>query len=424
MQDLDFESLQLHAGQERADPSTGARAVPIYATSSYVFDSAQHAEDNFAGVASGSHGFQYGRMHNPTVQAFVDRMVALEGAEAGVAFSSGQAASSATLFSLMRPGGHVVVSNQVFGGTMSLFSKIFDDWGVGYSIVEPQAEHIAAAVTDDTLVVWIESIANPSCAVADIAAIAEVCTARQVALVVDNTWGCGGYLCRPLALGANIVLHSATKWIGGHGSFIGGVVLDGSNFAWPVERYPGIHKKDSRGRSYVDKAASSAFAARAWDLGLFAMGMSLAPQSAFLALQGLETLSLRVQRACDNALELAKWLEHHPQVHAVHYPGLAKHPCHEVATRQLEHGYGAVLSFETHTEEQARTFLDKVKLASHLANIGDSKTVVIRPWATTHAGLSPDARRAAGVSPSLIRVSLGLEAIQDITDDFTQALEN
>jgi O-acetylhomoserine/O-acetylserine sulfhydrylase len=416
---MDFETLQLHAGQETSDSTTGARAVPIYATSSYTFDSAEHAAAVFAGNETGN---QYGRMHNPTVDAFVKRLVALEGGKAGVALSSGQAATTTTLFALARPGSNFVVSQELFGGTFSVARKLLEPWGCQFIAVPPSADAISAAITDDTVGVWIETIANPSCTVPDIAAIAEAVHAQSVPLIVDNTWGCGGYLCQPIAQGADIVVHSATKWIGGHGTFIAGALIDAGTFDWSADRFPAFHKPDARGKSYLDKAGVTAFTSRAWDLGLFTMGMTLSPHSAFLALQGLETLSLRVQRACDSALELARWLEAQSGVKRVIYPGLASHPAHEIAKRTLQNGFGAVLSFEASDIKTAQAFLNNVRLASHLANIGDAKTVVINPWTTTHAGLPEEARRAAGVTPELIRVSVGLESLKDLQTDFRQAL--
>lgn len=414
-----YDTLQLHAGQEQVEASSRARAVPIYATSSYTFESAEHAAQLFAGQAPGN---QYGRMHNPTVTAFAERLCALEGGKAGLALSSGQAATTTTLLALTMPGAHVVLSNQLFGGTYSVSRKILGPWGCQVSALEPTPEAIANALQENTKAVWLETIANPSCAVPDIKAVAALCREREIPLIVDNTWGCAGYLCRPLALGADIVVHSATKWIGGHGTFIGGAIVDAGRYPWDNGKFPAFTAKDGRGRSYRSRAGDTAFALRAYDLGLFTMGMTLAPQSAFLGLQGLETLSLRVQRACDSALELATWLEQHPAVKRVIYPGLPSHPSHEVAKKTLSNGYGAVLAFEPQSAEGAHTFLNRVRLASHLANIGDAKTVVINPWTTTHASLNDGDKRAAGVSPELIRVSVGLEHIGDLQADFDQAL--
>lgn len=423
--ELHFDTLSVHAGQ-LPDPVTGARAVPIYATSSYTFRSAEHAARLFAGEAlSDAHGNQYGRMHNPTVDVFVRRLMALEGAAGGLALASGQAATTATMLALARPGAHLVVSNECFGGTFSVVRKLLEPWGVRVSTVAPTPEAVGEALAqhpESTVGVWVETIANPSGSVPDLAAIAERCRAARVPFVVDNTWGCGGYLCRPFDKGADIVVHSATKWIGGHGTFVGGAVLEAGRFDWTDPKFPAFTQPDGRGRTYVSRAPKAAFTLRAYDLGLFTMGMTLSPYAASLALQGLETLPLRVERACATALKLARWLERQGAVTRVLYPGLESHPSHAVAARTLRHGFGAVLSFELASEAQARRFLDRVRLASHLANIGDAKTVVIHPWTTTHASLPESARRAAGVTPELVRVSVGLEAPADLEADFLRAL--
>jgi OAH/OAS sulfhydrylase len=415
-----FDTLQLHAGQERCDPATRARTVPIYATSSYTFESAEHAAALFAGEATGN---QYGRMHNPTVQAFADRIAALEGGRAGLALSSGQAATTATLLALARPGAHLVLSCELFGGTFSVASKILEPWGCRITTASPTPEGVAAAIDKDTVAVWCETIGNPSGTVPDLAAIALACREAGVPLVVDNTWGCGGYLCRPIEQGADIVVHSATKWIGGHGTFVGGAIVDAGSFDWTSPRFPAFTKPDPRGRTYVSRGGATAFTLRAHDLGLFTMGMTLSPYAAFLGLQGLETLSLRVSRACETALELAAWLERHPKVRRVVYPGLPSHPSNATAQRILKNGFGAVLSFEAADVATAHRFLERVRIASHLANIGDAKTVVINPWTTTHAGLSEAERRLAGVTPELVRVSIGLEDLRDLRRDFEEALE-
>ena len=424
MNNLDFDTLQLHAGQEKSDVASGARALPIYATSSFVFDSAEHATNTFSGQITGTHQNQYGRMHNPTVQAFVERLVALEKGKAGVGLCSGQAATTTTLLALAYPGAHIVFSNQLFGGTFSVANKILTPWGCRLSIVEPSVAAINNVIEKDTVAVWCETIANPSCSVPDIAAIAKLCQEQQVPLVIDNTWGCAGYLCQPLALGADIVIHSATKWIGGHGTFIGGAIVEAGRFDWTLPKFPAFTTKDSRGRTYISRAGEKAFSLRAWDLGLFVMGMTLSPFDAFLALQGLETLSLRVRRSCNSALALAEWLEQHPKIKNVYYAGLPSNSCYQTAQRNLRNGFGAVLSFEAVNKETAQGFLNKVKVASHLANIGDAKTVVICPWDTTHASLPEEARYAAGVTPELIRVSVGLENLDDLKTDINQALSN
>lgn len=415
-----FETLQVHAGQEEPDGATGARAVPIYATTSYVFEDADHAAGVFAGERDGN---QYGRMHNPTVEAFVRRVVALEGGSGGVGLASGQAATTATLLALAGPGRHVVFSRELFGGTFGVARKLLAPWGLSWDAVEPTPAAIQAALRDDTVAVWVESIANPTCNVPDLTAIERLCTERRVPFVVDNTFGCAGYLCRPFDHGATIVVHSATKWIGGHGTFVGGVIVDGGRFDWDHPLFPAFAQRDPRGRSYLSRAGAEAFRLRVWDLGLVTMGMTLAPQAAFLGLQGLETLSIRAQRQCHQALALAEWLTEHPAVARVHYAGCPSHPSHGVARRTLRNGFGAVLSFETRDPEGARRFVEGTRIASHLANIGDARTVVILPWYTTHSSLDEKARRAAGVSPELVRVSVGLEGLEDLQRDFAQALE-
>ncbi len=414
-----FDTLQVHAGQEETDKATHARAVPVYATAAYTFDSAAGAAALFAGETPGN---QYGRMHNPTVAAFVARLVALERGAAGLALASGQAATTAVLLSLLEPGAHLVLSDELFGGTFSVATKLLEPWGVSVSRVSPTADGVRAALRPQTAAVWLETIANPSGTVPDVTAIAEVCGEREVPLVVDNTWGCGGYLCQPLTQGADIVVHSATKWIGGHGTFVGGAVVEAGRYGWDNGKFPAFTKPDSRGRTYLSRAGDTAFTARAHDLGLFTMGMTLSPHAAFAGLQGLETLSLRVARSCETALALAQWLTEQPEVTRVIYPGLPSHPSHEVAQRTLRHGFGAVLGFETSDTATAHRFLDRVTLASHLANIGDAKTAVINPWTTTHAGLSEEAKRRAGVCPALVRVSVGLEDVDDLKRDFRQAL--
>ena len=414
-----FETLQIHAGQETVEGTTRSRAVPIYQTSAYTFDDADHAARLFALQEFGN---IYSRIMNPTNDVLEKRVAALEGGAAALAFASGQAASAALLLALARPGANVVVSQELFGGTFALARKLLEPWGCAVRAVAPTPEAVSEALDGDSVGVWLETIANPSGTVPDLSALAEAAHAGGAPLLVDNTWGCGGYLCRPLSQGADAVIHSATKWIGGHGTFIAGVLVDGGSFDWGSGRFPAFATPDARGRSYLERAGRRALAARAEDLGLFTLGMTLSPYAAFLGLQGLETLSLRVQRSCDSALALAQWLAAQPGVERVLYPGLPSHPSHATARRVLEHGFGAVLAFETRDAASARAFLDATRLASQLANIGDAKTVVIQPWSTTHAGLSEAARRAAGVTPAMIRVSVGLEDLGDLKRDFAGAL--
>ena len=413
-----FATDQVHAGSA-PDAVSGSRAQPIHATSSFVFEDAAHAAALFAGERQGN---QYGRMHNPTTEAFAARVAALEGGAAAVALASGQAASAVTLLSLTRPGAKVVCSTDVFGGTAALFRKWLVPWGVELVQVRPDPDAVAAALDARTVACWVETIGNPSGVVPDLPALAERCDAAGVPLVVDNTWGCAGYLCRPLDQGAALVVHSATKWIGGHGTFVGGVVVDGGRFDWGAGRVPALCEPDARGRSPIDRYGATAVAGRIHDLGLFTLGATLSPFAAFLALQGLETLDLRVQRSCDTALALAAWLADQPAVRRVVYPGLPEHPSFAVAQRVLRHGFGAVLGFELADQAAAHACLDALRLVSQLANIGDAKSVAIHPWTTTHQALSEPERRAAGVTPALVRLSLGLEDPLDLRADLAQAL--
>jgi O-acetylhomoserine/O-acetylserine sulfhydrylase-like pyridoxal-dependent enzyme len=415
---LGFATRSLHAGTP-PDPTSGSRAQPIHATASYVFESAAHAAALFAGDATGN---QYARMHNPTTDAFAERMRALEGGAAAVALASGQAASAATLLALARPGARVVLSQEAFGGTFSLFRKWLEPWGLRVTTVAPTVAAVAAALGDDVVAVWVETIANPSGTVPDLPGLAEAAHGAGAPLVVDNTWACGGYLCRPLEQGADVVVHSATKWIGGHGTFVGGVVVDGGRFTFDAARFPAFHAVDGRGRSWVERHGATALAARVHDLGLFTLGATLSPFSAFLALQGLETLELRVERSCATALTLARWLEGRPGVVGVRYVGLPSHPSHEIACRVLDHGFGSVLALDLADQDTAHRFLDALRLVSQLANIGDAKSVAVHPWTTTHASLGEAARRTAGVGPGTVRLSLGLESVEDLRADLEQAL--
>ncbi len=413
-----YATLAVHAGSA-PDPVAGSRAQPIHATAAYAFADAAEAAARFAGDVAGP---QYGRMHNPTVDAFAARLAALEGGGTGVAFASGQAAAAATLLALAHPGARVVLSREAFGGTFALFRKWLVPWGVEVTPVAPDADAVAAAMGDDVVAVWVESIANPSGSVPDLGRVAAAAHAGGAPLIVDNTWGMGGALCRPLAHGADAVVHSATKWIGGHGAFVAGALVDGGTFAWDPARFPAFHSPDARGRSCVERYGAGALAARASDLGLFTIGATLSPFAAFLALQGLETLELRAVRACATALGLAHWLEGQPDVRAVRYPGLPSHPSHATAKRMLEGGFGAVVAFDLADATDAHRVLDAMELVSQVANLGDAKTLAIHPWTTTHAGLDPEARRAAGVFEGTVRLSVGLEAPEDLRADLAQAL--
>lgn len=398
--------------------------VPIYATSSYVFDSADHAEAVFAGTTSGN---RYARMDNPTTQVLADRIAQLEGrpAGAGVVLSSGQAATTSVMVALSKPGTTWLITDQVFGGTTSVIRKILEPFGVGVRYVTPTADVLAREIDATTAGVWVETIANPSGFVPDLPALAELARDRGVPLIVDNTWGAGGYLCRPFEFGADAVVHSTTKWIGGHGVAIGGAVVDAGTFDWGshVDRYPGFSAPNAHGSSVLDRFPDAPLAARVVDLGLSTMGMTLSPFASYVFLRGLETLELRVQKACDSTLDLAKRLGELPGVDRVVYPGLPNHASHETAQRVLRHGFGTVMGVVFDDQALARGTLDRLELVSHLANIGDAKTVAIQPWTTTHSSLSDDAKLAAGVVPEMVRISVGIEHPDDIFEDLDRAIK-
>ena len=424
-----YETLQIHAGQEPA-PGTNARAVPIYQTTSYTFNDADHGARLFALKEFGN---IYTRIMNPTTDVFEKRIAALEGGVAALATASGQAAQFLALTTIAQAGDNIVSSSSLYGGTYNQFKVTLPRLGIGVRFVDGNdPESFRRAIDAKTKALYVESIGNPAFNVPDFEAIAAIAHANGVPLIVDNTFGAAGFLARPIDHGADIVVASATKWIGGHGTSIGGVIVDSGKFDWGNGRFPlftepspgyhGLNFWDSFGPK--GPFGNIAFIIRARVEGLRDIGASLSPFNAFLLLQGLETLSLRVQRHVDNALALARWLEKQPQVAWVKYPGLANHPQHALAGRYLHNGYGAVLSFGIRGGEAAgRGFIDSVKLASHLANVGDAKTLVIHPTSTTHQQLSDKERQAAGVTSDLVRVSVGIEHIEDIKADFAQAFD-
>jgi O-acetylhomoserine/O-acetylserine sulfhydrylase len=424
-----YETLQIHAGQEPA-PGTNARAVPIYQTTSYTFNDADHGARLFALKEFGN---IYTRIMNPTTDVFEKRIAALEGGVAALATSSGQAAQFLAITTLAQAGDNIVSSSSLYGGTYNQFKVTLPRLGIGVHFVDgDDPENFRRAIDKDTKALYVESIGNPGFNVPDFEKLAAIAHTNGIPLIVDNTFGAGGYLVRPIEHGADIVVASATKWIGGHGTSIGGVIVDSGKFDWGNGRFP-LFTEPSPGyhglkfwEVFGPKGpfGNIAFIIRARVEGLRDIGASLSPFNAFLLLQGLETLSLRVQRHVDNALALAQWLEKQPQVTWVNYPGLPKHPQHAAAKRYLKHGFGGVLSFGIRGgEAAARVFIDSVKLASHLANVGDAKTLVIHPAATTHQQLSAQEQIAAGVTPDLVRVSVGIEHIEDIKADFAQAFD-
>lgn len=428
-QNQKFETLQIHAGQE-ADPTTGSRAVPIYQTTSFVFNSSEHGANLFALKEFGN---IYTRIMNPTTDVFEKRVAALEGGVAALAVASGQAAQFIALTNILQSGDNFVTSSFLYGGSYNQFKVSFKRLGIEARFANgDDPASIESLIDDKTKAIYLETIGNPSYSIPDFDKISGIAKKHDLPLIVDNTFGAAGYLFRPLEHGANIVVESATKWIGGHGTTIGGVIVDGGNYNWgngkfsqfsePSEGYHGLVFKDVFGVG--GPFGNIQFIIRARVEGLRDFGPSQSPFNSFLLLQGLETLSLRVQRHVDNALELAKWLEAHPQVDKVEYPGLTSSPGHERAKKYLKNGFGAVLSFEVKGgKNNATKFVDNLKLISHLANVGDTKTLIIQPSATTHQQLSDEAQIAAGVNPSSLRVSVGIEHIDDIKADLEHAFD-
>lgn len=430
MSNYRFETLQLHAGQE-ADPTTGSRAVPIYQTSSYVFKNSEHGANLFALKEFGN---IYTRIMNPTTDVFEKRIAALEGGVAALAVGSGQAAQFIALNNILQAGDNFVTTSFLYGGTYNQFKVSFKRLGIDARFAEgDKPEAFEKLIDKNTKAIYLESIGNPGFNIPDFEAISALAKNHDIPLIVDNTFGAAGYLFKPLEHGANVVVASATKWIGGHGTSIGGVIVDGGNFNWangkfpqftePSEGYNGLKFWDVFGEGNPLGLPNIAFIIRARVEGLRDFGPSLSPFNSFLFLQGVETLSLRVQRAVDNALALAKWLEQNANVESVNYPGLENSTYHKLAKKYLQNGFGAVLSFTLKgTKEDTIKLVDSLKLVSHLANVGDAKTLIIQPSATTHKQLNEEEQLSTGVLPTLLRVSVGIEHIEDIKADFEQAL--
>ena len=431
-QNYQFETLQLHAGHE-PDSTTNSRAVPIYQTSSYVFNNSEHGANLFALKEFGN---IYTRIMNPTTDAFEQRIAALEGGVAAVAVGSGQAAQFIALNNILQSGDQFVSSPFIYGGSYNQFKVAFKRLGIQVDFAESdKVADLEAKITDNTKAIYLETIGNPGFSVPDFDAIAQLAKKYNIPLIVDNTFGAGGYLFQPLKHGANIVVESATKWIGGHGTSIGGVIVDGGNYDWnngkfpqfsePSEGYHGLVFGEVFGQDNELGLPNVAFAIRARVEGLRDFGPALSPFNSFQLLQGLETLSLRLERTVDNALELAKWLQAHPQVESVNYPGLTSSPSHFTAKKYLKKGFGGVLSFVVKGGlDETRNFVDSLKLISHLANVGDSKTLIIHPASTTHQQLSAEEQLSAGVLPNQLRLSVGIEHVTDIKNDLQQAFDS
>jgi O-acetylhomoserine/O-acetylserine sulfhydrylase len=431
MSSLRFETLQLHAGQE-VDPTTRSRAVPIYQTTSYTFRDSEHGANLFALKEFGN---IYTRIMNPTTDVFEKRVAALEGGVAALATGSGQAAQFLALNNILQSGDNFVSTSFLYGGTYNQFKVAFKRLGIDARFAEgDKPEAFEKLIDKKTKAIYIETIGNPGFNIPDFEAIAALARKHDLPLIVDNTFGAAGYIFRPIEHGANVVVESATKWIGGHGTSIGGVIVDGGNYNWgngkfpqfiePSEGYHGLKFWEVFGEGNPLGLPNIAYIIRARVEGLRDFGPSISPFNSFLLLQGLETLSLRVQRSIDNALALAQWLEKHEFVENVNYPGLESSTYHKLAKKYLRNGFGGVLSFTLKgTKQHTTKLVDNLKLLSHLANLGDSKSLIIQPSATTHQQLSEEEQITAGVLPTLLRISVGIEHIDDIKADLQQAFE-
>lgn len=429
MKNYRFETLQVHAGHQ-VDQDTLSRAVPLYQTSSYVFKSSEHGAKLFALQEFGN---IYTRLMNPTTDVFEKRIAALEGGVASLALASGHAAQFIALNNILKQGDNIVSSPYLYGGSYNQFKVSFKNLGIEARFAkDDRAESLEKLIDKNTKALYVETIGNPGFSVPDFEALSKLAKNYDIPLFVDNTFGAAGYLCRPIDFGANVVVESATKWIGGHGTSIGGVITDAGNYNWGNGKFPQFSEPSEgyHGLKFWDIFGSEspfgniAFIIRARVEGLRDFGPAVSPFNSFLFIQGLETLSLRVQRTVDNALELALWLEKHPKIEKVNYPGLESSPYHQLAKKYLRNGYGGVLSFTIKgSKTDTVNFVDNLKLISHLANMGDAKTLIIQPAATTHQQLSEKEQLEAGVTPNLLRLSAGIEHIDDIKEDLEQALD-
>ncbi|MEO8721480.1 MAG: O-acetylhomoserine aminocarboxypropyltransferase/cysteine synthase [Ginsengibacter sp.] len=424
-----FETLQQHAGQV-PDPTTGARAVPIYQTTSFSFKNSEHGGNLFALKEFGN---IYTRIQNPTTDVFEQRMAALEGGVAALATSSGLAAQFLALNNILQAGDNFVSSPFLYGGTHNQFKVSFKRLGIEARFAkDDKGPSIESLIDENTKAIFAETIGNPDFSVPDFDGIAAVAKKYDIPFIVDNTFGAGGYLFHPFEHGANVVVHAATKWIGGHGNSIAGVIIDGGNYNWGNGKFPVFSEPSEgyHGMVFNDVFGSKGpfgniqFAIRARVEGLRDFGAAISPFNSFLLIQGLETLSIRMERHVQNTLDLAQWLEKHPRVEKVNYPGLESSPHHLNAKKYLKKGFGAVLSFVLKGgKESATNFVDNLKMISNLANVGDTKTLIIQPSITTHQQLSDEEQKAAGVTPTLLRLSVGIEHIDDIKADIEQAFE-
>lgn len=423
---LRFETLQLHVGQEHADVATGARAVPIYQTTSYVFNNSQHAADRFGLRDAGN---IYGRLTNSTQGVFEDRVAALEGGVAGLALASGAAAVTYSLQNIAQVGDHIVAADNLYGGSFNLITHTLASQGVSNTIVNVNdLEALEAAIQPNTKVVYAETFGNPNSEVLNIEGVAEVAHRHGIPLIVDNTFGTP-YLIRPIEHGADVVVHSATKFLGGHGSSLGGVIVDGGHFDWKAnaDKYPTLAKPDAsyHGAVFADVAGAAAFVTRIRAVILRDTGATISPFNAFILLQGLETLSLRVERHVSNALKVVDYLTHHPKVAKVNHPSLKDHRDHALYEQYFPNGAGSIFTFEVKGgQEAAWKFIDSLQIFSLLANVADVKSLVIHPYTTTHSQMSPEELAEQHITPSTVRLSIGTEHIDDIIEDLEQAFAN
>lgn len=420
-----FETIQLHAGQEKSDPATGARAVPIYQTSSYVFDNCAQASARFDLSEPGN---IYSRLTNPTSEVLEQRVAALEGGVGALAVASGAAAVTYSILNIAAKGDHIVAANNIYGGSYNLLCNTLPTLGIDTTFVNPSdLSNFEQALQPNTKAIFIETLGNPNSSVVDIRAVADIAHSHGVPLIIDNTFGTP-YIIRPIEHGADIVVHSATKFLGGHGTSLGGIIIDGGNFdwkAWP-DRFPTLAKPDPsyHGAVFADVAGRSAFVDRVRAVILRDTGAALSPFNAFIILQGVETLSLRVERHVENAVKIAAWLAAHPKVERVNHPSLPDHPDHELYTRLYPSGAGSIFTIELRGgQEEARRFIDSLRIFSLLANVADVNSLVIHPASTTHSQLTDDEKAEQKIYPSTVRLSIGTEHVDDLIEDLAQALD-
>ena len=422
--DLKFETKQLHIGQENADPATDARAVPIYATSSYVFHNSQHAADRFGLKDAGN---IYGRLTNPTQDIFEQRIAALEGGVAALAVASGAAAIAYTIQNLAKAGEHIVAAKTIYGGTYNLLEHTLPEYGISTTVVDPDEEGaFENAIRDNTKAIFIETLGNPNANLIDIEKTAEIAHKHKIPLVIDNTFGTP-YLIRPIEHGADIVVHSATKFIGGHGTAIGGVIVDSGKFDWEASgKFPSLTEPNPsyHGISFTKAVGAAAFVTKIRAILLRDTGATLSPFHAFMFLQGLETLSLRVERHVENAIKVVNYLNAHPQVAKVNHPSLATGKQKELYDKYFPNGGGSIFTFEIKgTEDDAKKFIDNLQVFSLLANVADVKSLAIHPASTTHSQLNEEELAEQGIKPTTIRLSIGTEHIDDIIFDLEEAFK-